>query len=54
MKSIHAMLKEATTVDQVRKVMNYANWTRPSGRDRRDYLAVMKLRLKELNVSDRV
>ena len=48
MKSVIAMIAEAQTVEQVRAVVNYANWSKPDGRMRRLFLRVAKKRIEQL------
>ena len=42
-------MRKAASVAEIRKLMNYANWTQPTGQYRRAFLKAAKLRMKQLN-----
>lgn len=53
MKPVTEMLAEAPNEDRIRYVLNYANWTNPTGHLRRIYIRAANKRRKELNENSR-
>lgn len=43
------MIREAKSVDEVRGILNYANWTKPDGNLRRQFLRAAKEKINALS-----
>lgn len=53
MKSSIAMIQDAKTADQVRAIVNYVNWSQPTGAMRRMVLRIARKRIQDIE-RDRV
>lgn len=51
MKSIAQQIREAKTEQEVRFILNFMNWTKPTGGERRRFLRLAYDRLRDINAT---